>query len=332
MKDLRGRNALLTGAAGGIGVHIARALAGEGVRVALSGRNSAALEELRDHLRANGATAEVVTADLGDAGAVAGLIAETERVLGPIDILVNNAGLEFTSSFTRTTLDELKSTIDVNLLAPTVLTHGVVPGMLERGRGHIVQISSVAGKAGPPYDSVYAATKAGLVGLTQGLRAEYRDTPVGFSVICPGFIADDGMFGRAQEKGVRAPFMAAPSKPEKVGAAVIKAIRRDVPEIIVNSSPLRPVLALGTLWPRAGEFLFDRVGVAATFRAMANARDALAGSDDARGETAVASQPAAPGREHADGNGRPEPVHAGEHGDDARQAGEGGADESGGGG
>src|SRR5205823_10557508 len=109
------------------------------------------------------------------------------------------------------------------------------------------------------YDSVYAATKAGMVGLTQGLRAEYRDAPVGFSVICPGFVADDGMFKRAQERGVKAPLLAAPTKPEKVAAAVVKAIRRDVPEIIVNSSPLRPILALGTLWPRSIEALFARV-------------------------------------------------------------------------
>jgi short-subunit dehydrogenase len=335
MKELRGSNALLTGAAGGIGGHIARRLADEGVHLVLSGRNTAVLEALRDELRAKGATAEVVTADLADPDQVPVLVERSEAALGPIDILVNNAGIELTSSFTAQTVEELKLYTDVNLLAPMLLTHRVLPGMLRRGRGHVVQISSIGGKFGPPYGSPYGATKAGLVGLTQALRTEYSDAPVGFSVICPGFVNDDGMYARMVADGIKAPAAVGATKPRKVTDAVVRAIRDDVPEIVVNQTPMRPMLMLAALSPRTAERLLLRMGVKDVFARAAELRGRLQEPgvlDEAGGQPAVARQPAAPGGEHADGNGRPEPVHAGEHGDDARQAGERGPDEGGAGG
>ena len=117
--------------------------------------------------------------------------------------------------------------VDVNLTAPLLLTHRLVPGMLERGRGHVVFISSIAGKVGPAFNEPYAATKAGLVGLTQSLRAEYQNAPVGFSVVCPGFIAGDGMYERMLEEGHRSNRLMGETSTEKISEAVVRAIRED---------------------------------------------------------------------------------------------------------
>jgi len=161
MQELQGRNALVTGGSGGIGVHIARALAGAEMNVVVSGRREDVLASVVDDIRGRGVRAEAVTADLAVRERVESLIGQAEAAIGPLDVLVNNAGVELTSSFTKLSPDELSSLVDVNLTAPMLLTRAVLPGMLERGRGHVVFISSVAGKAGPAYDAPYAATKAG---------------------------------------------------------------------------------------------------------------------------------------------------------------------------
>lgn len=269
MKNLRGANILLTGAAGGIGRHIARALAGNSANLALSGRNVEALEQLAGETRALGVSVVIVPADLAEPDAARSLPARAEQELGPLDVVVNNAGIELTSAFTLLDTAELETMTTVNLLAPMAITHAVLPGMLERGRGHVVQMASLAGKSGPPFSEPYAATKAGLVGLTESLRAEYAGSPVGFSVVCPGFVADEGMYARAKERGVTGSRLMGESRPEAVARAVVTAIRRDAPELIVNPTPVRPLLAFRELSPRAGEALALRSRVGDVFRRMA---------------------------------------------------------------
>jgi short-subunit dehydrogenase len=259
---------LLTGASGGLGRHIASSLAKEGVRVVLSGRNEHALAEVRAELAGAGAEAEVVTGDLSDAKAIDGVIDRAESRVGPIDILVNNAGLEFAASLTDSTQEELSEVVSINLVAPMLLIHRVLPGMRERRRGHVVNIASLAGKLGPAYAVPYAATKAGLIALTQSLRQELVGTDVGCSVITPGFIAQDGMFARL---AVSPPMALGSSRPEKVGKAVVRAIRKDSPEIIVTSRPIRPVLSLAVVAPRQAERMVRAAGGTETFRRMADA-------------------------------------------------------------
>ncbi|HEU0251175.1 MAG TPA: SDR family oxidoreductase, partial [Solirubrobacteraceae bacterium] len=196
MKELKGRTALVTGASGGLGTHIAKRLAREGVDVAVSGRREPELQRVAEELRQLGVKAAAIPADLADLDNIDPLVEGVEAELGAVDLLVNNAGVENVAAFTTYTREELTSMVDVNLTAPLLLTHRLAPGMLERGRGHVVFIASVAGKVGPAFSEPYAATKAGLVGLTQSLRSEYLNAPVGFSVICPGFIAGDGMYAR----------------------------------------------------------------------------------------------------------------------------------------
>lgn len=272
MKQLRGRTALVTGASGGIGRTIALRLARDGMNVVASGRREGALAEVVAELRGLGVKAEAIPADLGDLSQVDPLIERSEAALGEVDVLVNNAGVETVGAFTVYSPEQLTSMVDVNLTAPMLLTHRVVPGMLARGRGHVVFISSLAGKLGPAYNEPYAATKAGLIGLNQSLRAEYSQAPIGFSVVCPGFTAGDGMYQRMVEEGVSSNRLIGETTTDKVADCVVEAILGDRPEIIESGSPVRPMLALGQLAPRLAERLMERLGGTEIFRHVAESR------------------------------------------------------------
>ncbi|MFG1782703.1 SDR family NAD(P)-dependent oxidoreductase [Rhodococcus oryzae] len=272
MEPLRGRVALVTGATGGLGPVIARALAGEGMDVVVTGRRVDALDATAAALRATGARAGSVPADLADLDATGALIERAERTFGPIDVLVNNAGVDNVAAFTVLTPDELTAMVDVNLSAPMLLTRHVLPGMLARGRGHVVFISSMAGKYGPAFCGPYAATKAALIGLAQSLRAEYAQSPVGFTVVCPGFIGGDGMYQRMSEQGFRSNRVIGETTTGKVADKVVTAIRRDLPEVIESGAPVRPLLSLAASAPRLAEWLAARVGVNGEFRRFSEVR------------------------------------------------------------
>jgi short-subunit dehydrogenase len=272
MKTLQGRNALVTGASGGLGTHLARRLAREGMNLAVSGRREDALEAVAAELSELGVKAVAVPADLSDLSVTDTLVDNVETALGPIDVLVNNAGVESIGAFTAYSREELTSSVDVNLTAPLLLTHRLTPGMLERGRGHVVFIASMAGKVGPAYSEPYAATKAGLVGLTQSLRAEYLDAPVGFSVVCPGFVAGDGMYARMVEAGHSSNRLMGETTTDKVATAVVRAIREDSPELLESGNPMRPMLALAQLAPGLVERVAPKFGVTEMFRRVAVSR------------------------------------------------------------
>ncbi len=272
MEQLRGRTALVTGASGGLGAHLARRLAREGMNVALAARREPELSALATELEALGVRAAAVPADLSDLEQIDPLIERAEAALGPLDLLVNNAGVEITSDFCSYTRGELTGMIDLNLTAPLLLTHRVLPGMLSRGRGHVAFIASIAGKLGPAYQAPYAATKAGLIGLTQSLRAQYRGGTVGFSVICPGFIEGDGMYQRMVEEGMKSNRLMGETTLEKVCDATVRAVRQDLPEAIESGAPLRPALALTQLLPQLAERIAPRFGVTEIFRRTAVSR------------------------------------------------------------
>ncbi len=269
MEDLRGANALLTGAAGGLGRHIARALATEGVRLVLSGRQAQPLEDLCAELRERGAHAESLLADLSNLGECSALIEQAQDVIGPLDLLVNNAGIEVPAAFPAFTDEEIATITQVNLIAPMVLARNALPGMLARGRGHIVTVSSLAGRGGNAYNALYATTKAGLVGFTRSLHAELDGAPVGASVVCPGFIAGDGMYARMQELGASAPLALRAVGPGLVARAVVDAIKRDRPDLLVTGWPMRPLLALQELAPRTAERIVAATGAPGFFAQLA---------------------------------------------------------------
>ena len=271
--EIRGRNALLTGAAGGLGHYIARALAAEGANLALSDLPDSPVDDLIAEL---GSRVDVVPApaDLRDTAALSDLLAAAEDAIGPIDILVNNAGLEFVGPYTAQTRDELEAIVGVNLMATLELTRLALPGMLKRGRGHVVNIASLAGKIPTPYFHTYNATKHGVVGFTHSMRGELVATPVSISAICPGFISRVGMLGRIEDR-VEIPSALGTEPPEKVGAAVVRAIRDDVPEVIVNKRPVRPMIAFASVFPGAMQKLARRAGAAESAREFAEAEGRL---------------------------------------------------------
>ena len=273
MEQLRGRNALVTGAGGGLGAYIARALAGEGVNLAVTDLPGSSVDGLSAELRTRGVQVEHAPADLTDRDERRRLASWAADALGPIDILVNNAGVEFGGPFLDTSPEQLELTVAVNLLAVMDLTRLLLPGMLDRRRGHVVSMASLAGKIPPPQLASYGATKHGVVGFTGALRAELADEPVGFSAICPGFVGRVGMFGRLEPyiEGGSVPMGTIP--PERVGDAVVRAIREDVGEIVLNRRPVKPLILLNAIAPGAASRLARLRPIRESMERMRNARE-----------------------------------------------------------
>jgi 3-oxoacyl-[acyl-carrier protein] reductase len=186
MFDLTGRTALVTGATGGIGGAIARALHAQGATVALTGTRRPVLEDLAASL---GERAHVVEANLADKDSVEALVPAAEAAMGPLDILVNNAGVTRDNLFLRMKDEEWDQVIAVNLTAAFRLSRAAVKGMMRRRFGRIVTIGSVVGSTGNPGQGNYAASKAGLTGLTKALAAEVASRNITVNLVAPGFIA-----------------------------------------------------------------------------------------------------------------------------------------------
>lgn len=186
MFDLTGKNALVTGASGGIGADIARALHKAGATVALSGTRDAPLQELAAEL---GGRAHVVTCNLSDAAAVEALPKDAAAAMGSVDILVNNAGITRDNLAMRMSDDEWSQVIDVNLTSTFRLCRGVLRGMMKARWGRIVNISSIVGSTGNPGQVNYSAAKAGMVGLSKSLAFEVASRGITVNCIAPGFIA-----------------------------------------------------------------------------------------------------------------------------------------------
>ncbi len=241
--ELQGRTALLTGATGGLGRAIARALAERGAVLVLSGRKPDELAALAAELPGSGH--REVVADLADIGAAEALAAEA----GDVDVLVANAGLGAQGRVDDFCEADVERVIRVNLEAPVRTARALAPAMRARGSGQMVFVSSLAGKAASAHNALYGATKAGLRGFALGLRQDLARDGVGVSVICPGFIRDAGMFA---DSGREPPMRLGTSTPEEVGEAVVAAIEHDRPEIdvaplhqrvLANFSGRRPHLA-----------------------------------------------------------------------------------------
>ena len=186
MFDLTGKTALVTGASGGIGAAIARALHGAGATVGLHGTRTEPLEALRAEL---GDRAHVLPADLSDPEALAALPKQAEAAMGSLDILVNNAGITRDNLFVRMSDDDFDQVIAVNLTSVARLTKGVIRGMMKARWGRIVNISSVVGATGSAGQANYAAAKAGMVGLSKALAAEFAGRGITVNCVAPGFIA-----------------------------------------------------------------------------------------------------------------------------------------------
>ena len=256
--NVAGRAVLLTGATGGLGHAIARALAGAGAKLILTGRRADVLEELAGEL---GAT--VVAADLSDADAVRELAAAHADV----DVLVANAGLPASGKLDSFTESQIDRALLVNLRAPMMLAHALAPAMVARGSGHIVLMSSLSGKAPAAGTSVYSATKFGLRGFAGALRAELHGTGVGVSAIFPGFIRDAGMF---EDANVKLPRGTGTKTPEQVAKATLRAIERNKGEIDVAPVALKLGATISGIAPELSAAVTRKAGgdaIAAQFQA-----------------------------------------------------------------
>lgn len=223
--QLKNSRVLLTGATGGIGRAIAAAMHARGARLLLSDLDPDVLEGLRSEL---GERAEAVAADLTSSDDLARLV----EGAGEVDVLVANAGLPATGRIESFSREEIDRALDLNLRASIQLAREFVSGMLERRRGHIVMMSSMAGKVALPFAAVYSATKFGIRGFGLALREDLRGTGVGVTVVSPGPVGGSGMFAVSGAKPPRGVGM---RSPEQVADAVGVGIEKDKPEMTVAS-------------------------------------------------------------------------------------------------
>ena len=272
-----GRTALVTGASRGIGPLIARQIAREGGHVVLTGRSAGDLEAVASDLSAAGADVSFIPADLTAPRATTALVETIEHQRGGIDLLVNNAGGDPLREFHAMTVDENLRTLRLNLIAPVALSHEVLPGMLGRGRGHIVNISAMAGRASFPYTEVYAAAKDGLIGFTRVLRADYHGRGVSATVLILGAIRGAGQGQRIlDESGMKASAFMSPA--ESVARAVVRAVKKDRAELVIMPGPGRLVRAIMDYFPSLGPAANRAAGATATMQKIIEQREAKAGA------------------------------------------------------
>ena len=278
----KGSTALVTGASRGIGPLIAAQIAREGGHVVLTGRSAADLKSVAAELTAEGADVSFIPADLTEPGAAETLVQAIERHRGGIDLLVNNAGGDPLREFHAMTIQENLRTLQINLIVPLTLSHAVLPGMLRRGRGHIVNISAMAGRVSFPFTEVYAAAKDGLIGFTRVLRADYHARGVSASVLILGAIRGAGQGQRMlDESGMRASGYMAPA--ESVARAVMKAVQKDRAELVIMPGPGRLLRAVMDYFPALGPTVNRAAGATTTMQKIIEQREANAAASERDG-------------------------------------------------
>jgi len=231
-RPLYGKVALITGASRGIGLAIARGLAGMGARVGVCARDAKKLELAANELRRDGASVAAIPADVSRASEIAMLVQKTEQLLGPVEILVNNAGIGYFAPIQEASEANWDAVLDTNLKAVFLLSKAVAPGMIGRRGGHIVNIASLAGKNSFAGGGIYCASKWGLLGLTGCLAEDLRPFGIRVSAICPGSVATDFSphTGRDTSKMLQ---------PADVAHAV-EAILTQAPQSFISEVVLRP--------------------------------------------------------------------------------------------
>jgi short-subunit dehydrogenase len=239
---------LLTGATGGIGAAIARAFAERGATLVVSGRRADVLEPLAAEVGGR-----AVVCDLADRE-------DLDRLLvaaGDVDVLIANAANPASGVFTDLRQEQIDGMLEVNLRAPIALAHALAPTMIARGSGHIVFISSLAGKVASPASAIYSATKFGLRGFALGIREDLRPHGVGVSVVLPGFIRDAGMFAEAN---VSLPRGVGTRTPEQVALGVIRAVERNRAEVEVAPFGLRMGAVFASVAPELAAGVSRKMG------------------------------------------------------------------------
>ena len=267
--QLAGANAIVTGASRGIGTYIARHLASRGVSLALAARSAEDLDRTVAEVSAAGVRAVAIPTDVSRQEDLESLVEKATAELGPIDVLINNAGVERYADLVDADPELIEKIMRVNFLAPANLSRLVLPSMIGRRRGHIVNIASVAGKTAVPFNTIYSSSKHALVGLSWSLREEVARHNVGVSVVCPGFVSEAGMFADWSH-GRKPPGLTRSVPPDRVAEATIKAIESNKAEIIVATGITKVVDVFHALSPRLTTTMARRSGA---YRFLASAKE-----------------------------------------------------------
>lgn len=268
--DLRGANVLLTGAAGALGTATARLFAQAGANLGLSDRDPEALAQTAKMARDHGVRVAALECDVLDDEQLRALASRAEADLGPLDVIVSSAGIEFNAFFEGVSFAELDRQLAIHLRSPMLLIHSALPGMLERGRGHVVVVSSLNGKVPFPCKVPYSAAKAGSIAMVHALRREYQDRPIGFSVVMPALVTGGGQAARAMESSGIAPPKGAPvATAEQCAEAIRDAILHNRAETAVSSRPTAVIAALQWSLPTIADRLLERSGMPDFWRRVA---------------------------------------------------------------
>jgi len=246
--NLSGRTVLLTGATGGLGHAIARACAGRGAKLILTGRRAELLEPLAAEIGGR-----AIAADLADRDGLDPLLADA----GDVDVLIANAALPASGPVDGFSDEDLDRALDVNLRSPIFMARRLMEPMKARGAGHLLFVSSLSGKSAAQGTAIYSATKFGLRGFAHGLREDLRPHGVGVSIVSPGFIRDAGMF---HESGGKLPSYIGTKTPEDVAKAVLRAIESDKAELDVAPLGVRLGASFGSAAPGLAASVQRRLG------------------------------------------------------------------------
>ena len=294
MKDIGGKVAVVTGASRGLGRAIAQALFDHGMKVVISARGGADLDAFQKQLDRSGSRSLAVAADVTSAADRAALLAAARKKFGAVDVLVNNAGTDHPEFFADADFSRVEAMVTLNVTALMGMTQAVLPEMLERRSGQIVNIASTAGLAPVPYAAVYAATKAAVIGFSQSLRYEVAEHGVGVSVVCPNFVREAGLYHDNSGGEGKVPTVS----PEHVGESVVSAITRDRARVIASPPAVKVAPILTAIGPGLTYFASKRTGSDAEMRKMAGnlkARELAGEAGNGKSKAARRRTPVKPG-------------------------------------
>jgi short-subunit dehydrogenase len=258
MRELRGKTALVTGAASGIGRAIASRLAAEGVHLFLADINEVGLANVVGELQHVGVEVIGRRCDVAESREISATVAEALNRWGGVDILVNNAGITYYGRTERMSAEHWDQLVRVNLLSHIQFTRELLPSLLARPEAHVLNVCSMFGLVGMPKLAAYSTTKFAMVGFSDALRAEYGRDGLGVTALCPGFV-DTNLFASAplgeSQKEAKIPPALFCTTPEKVARAAVKAIRRDR-RLVVISPWAKFLVAAKRFVPGAIDYLF----------------------------------------------------------------------------
>jgi NAD(P)-dependent dehydrogenase (short-subunit alcohol dehydrogenase family) len=268
MKDLKGKVVLITGAARGMGKQHAVTFMREGARVVMTDVDEDRLASAIADIMDMGYEAYPFRLDISDRDACRALAEKVEAEVGPVDVLVNNAAIAINEGVLEQSEQSVRRVVEVNLLGQVWMMQAVVPEMVRRGSGHVVNVCSVAGKVGVPSLGAYCASKHALIGLTDAIRQELKKTGVRFTIVNPGYTRT-GMFA-----GAKAPPIQPWQDPQRVSDAIVAAIRKERTEIFVPRFAGRMTALLrGLGLPRFMDLVSAASGLKRSFASMDKERD-----------------------------------------------------------